>query len=92
MNGVLVGFPSVDFCRQGWTLCVYMSFEGRGRRVGGGRELTLPKNLENGRPRSRANDQIIRDEVATKPTVAQKPSTIMMHVMAELPAKERVAW
>ena len=53
--------------------------------------FTLLRKLENGRPRSRANDHIMRDDVATNPMVAQKASAMTMDAMAVVPLKEPVA-
>ena len=56
------------------------------------RKLTLLKNLENGRPLSLANDQAIREDVATKPMVAQVLMTMIMETMAVVPGIDLVAW
>ena len=55
-------------------------------------ERTLLRIFENGRPRSRANDQVILDEVAIKPMVAQMARAMTMEARAVVPAVDLVAW
>lgn len=54
--------------------------------------FTLLRKFENGRPRSRANDHIIREDVATNPIVAQIANATMIDAIAVLPRIEAVAW
>lgn len=48
--------------------------------------------LQNGSPRSRAKDHVIRDEDATNPMVAHTPSAVTIAAIAVLPDTECVAW
>ena len=48
--------------------------------------------FEKGKAWSRANDQYILDEVATKAIVAQIPRIVTTAAIAELPATDLVAW
>ena len=54
-------------------------------------DRTLLRNFEYGRPRSRAKDHIIREEVATNPMVAQTPSVATIDAIAVVPLTEPVA-
>lgn len=53
---------------------------------------TLQRYFDQGRPPSRANDQYILDDEATKAIVAQSPRTITTLTIAELLERESVAW
>lgn len=53
---------------------------------------TLLKTLHPGMPRSRANDQIMRDDDAMAPTVAVTIMAVTMAAMTVLPPRECVAW
>jgi len=53
--------------------------------------LTLLRYLENGRPLSRAKDQAILEDVATKPIVAQMLMIMIMETMIVVPQTELVA-
>ena len=55
-------------------------------------EPTLLRILENGRPRSLANDHVIRDEVAIKPIVAQMARATTREAKAVVPPIDLVAW
>lgn len=55
------------------------------------RRLTLFKDRQPGRPRSRANDQVILEELARAAMTEQKDSTVMRLVMAVAPAFDAVA-
>lgn len=52
--------------------------------------LTLLTNLWNGSPRSRANDQVMRDAVAKNPITAHHASPSTRAVMAVAPAMDYV--
>lgn len=54
--------------------------------------LTLLRYSENGRPLSRAKDQAILEDVATKPIVAQMLMITMIETMIVVPQIELVAW
>lgn len=53
--------------------------------------LTLLRYSENGRPLSRANDQAILEDVATKPVVAQMLMIMIMQTIIVVPQTELVA-
>lgn len=53
--------------------------------------VTLLRWRQNGRPRSRANDHVMRDDDATNPIVAHTPSAVTIEAMAVLPDTELVA-
>lgn len=55
-------------------------------------ELTLLRYLHPGRPRSRANDHVIRDEVATSPMVERKVNARIIALMAVVPLVELLLW
>lgn len=54
--------------------------------------VTMLSCLQNGSPRSRANDQIIREEDATNPMVAHTPNAVTIAAIAVLPDTDLVAW
>ena len=54
--------------------------------------VTLLSCFQNGSPRSRAKDQIIRDEDATNPMVAHTPNAVTIAAIAVLPDTDLVAW
>ena len=53
---------------------------------------TLTTKFEKGNPLSRAKAHIIRDAVASMPTVALITRIMTMETMVELPATDCVAW
>ena len=53
---------------------------------------TLPRNLENGSALSLANDQIILEDVATKPSEAKNTLAMIILVRAIVPPTDSVAW
>lgn len=57
----------------------------------GCQRLTLLKDRQPGRPRSRANDQVILEELARAAMMEQKASAVTMLTMAVDPAFDAVA-
>ena len=55
-------------------------------------QLALLRYLHPGSPRSRANDHVIRDEVATSPMVERKVNARTIAVMAVVPLDELLLW
>ena len=55
-------------------------------------QLALLRYLHPGSPRSRANDHVIRDEVATSPMVERKVNARTIAVIAVVPLDELLLW
>ncbi len=61
-------------------ICTEEDFE-----ISGSGKITLLNCFQNGNPRSRANDQVIREEEATKPIVPHTPRAKTIVLIAVLP-------